>query len=78
MITLTRQQKISNVKELIESKIKKKLNLEREIKQLEQKLQKLNCVENIQEVKLPHWNTKFTKEDLVPPSVRHQFTGFTK
>lgn len=78
MITLTRQQKISNVKELIESKTKKKLNLEREIKQLEQKLHKLNCVENIQEEKLPHWNTKFTDEDLVPPSIRNQFTGFTK
>jgi len=78
MITLTRQDKISNVKELIQSKKRKRDNLEKEIGQLEQKLQKLNCVERAPEGHLPHWNTRFQKEDEVPPSIRNQYSGFTK
>lgn len=78
MITLTKQDKISNVKELIQSKKRKRDNLMKEITQLEQKLQKLNCVEKVQEGNLPHWNTRFQKEDEVPPSIRKEYSGFTK
>lgn len=79
MITLTRQEKISNVKELIQSKVKKRDNLMKEITQLEQKLKKLEVSkEKVQEGKLPHWNTRFDSEDLVPPSIRNQYSGFTR
>lgn len=41
MYQLTKEQKISNVKELIESKRRKMRNLSREIQDLEKKLQRL-------------------------------------
>jgi phage shock protein A len=86
MFQLSKEQKISNIRELLQSKKRKVDNLKSEIKNLEQKLEeverredKTSIQKTIQEKNSglkPHWSTnpRFSSEDEVPPSLRDQYS----
>lgn len=86
MFTLSKEQKVSNIRELLQSKKKKVGNLNKEISSLEQKLEEIErredktsnqkTIQKQNSEQLPHWSSNpiFQKEDDVPPSVRNQYS----
>jgi uncharacterized protein YlxW (UPF0749 family) len=86
MFQLSKEQKISNVRELLQSKKRKVENLNREIISLEEKLKEIErreektsnqkIIQKQTSEEKPHWssNPQFQKEDDVPPSLRDQYS----
>ena len=84
MYTLTREQKIENVKEQLSQKIKKAKNLSSEIRSLQEKLIRLETgpakdteLKKSTSFSTPDpedWRKHFRSYEEVPPSQRHLYT----